>query len=295
MSKNAILLPVVLSFALVPIAFGKDASADAKAAPAGLLRLKPNMKSGDPTPIAAHKFDVDDLSAQGITGASKEKKDGVDVLILPAGGECSRPLRGPATDVTFVSLQLYASHSTVIEAPGVRLGIITSAIAGSFQLAYDESSTDTPQWRPLRAHFGAEQFGGRLLAMLPTLTLRIDPKAGVWDIFSDSRLLADNLPLQAGKKNERHLVLHAGSDGAWLTGLVMSDENPLYEDDNGNGIDDRFERETRGLILPANASVAERKQLAASWKENQRARTPPALFVDRPMPDGTVVSISPTR
>jgi hypothetical protein len=129
--------------------------------------------------------------------------------------------------------------------------------------------------------------------MLPTLTVRIDSEAGVWDVFSDSRLLADNLPLPAARKNQREFLLRAGSDGAWLSGLVLSDENPLYEDDNANGIDDRFERQARGATLAANASMAERTQLAAQWKEHQRVKTPPALFVRRPMPDGTVVSTPP--
>jgi hypothetical protein len=144
-------------------------------------------------------------------------------------------------------------------------------------------------------HFGAEQFGGRLLAMLPALTVRIDPAAGVWDVFSDSRLLADNLPLIARTNSSRQFLVHAGSAGAWLSGLVMSDENPLYEDENANGIDDRFEQEKRGSILAANASVAERQQLAAQWKQSPQMKRPPAMLVKRPLPDGTVVTTSTNR
>lgn len=130
--------------------------------------------------------------------------------------------------------------------------------------------------------------------MLPALTVRIDPEAGVWDVFSDSRLLADNLPLIDARKNQREFLLRAGSDGAWLSGLVFSDENPLYEDGNRNGIDDRFERQARGATLAANASRAERGQLAVQWKEQQRVKPPPALHVKRPLPDGMVSPHQPT-
>ena len=41
--------------------------------------------------------------------------------------------------------------------------------------------------------------------------------------------------------------------------------------------------------MAANAGVLERKQLAQQWKDNQRRKPPPALFVKRPLPDGTAV------
>ena len=79
--------------------------------------------------------------------------------------------------------------------------------------------------------------------------------------------------------------MRAGGEGAWLTGLVMADENPLYEDANANGIDDAFEKQQRGAILAATASVAERQLLAQEWKDAQRRKAPPALFLNRPLPD----------
>jgi hypothetical protein len=51
----------------------------------------------------------------------------------------------------------------------------------------------------------------------------------------------------------------AGTEGAWITGVVLADENPIYEDVNANAIDDRFEIVQRGALLPANASKPERQ------------------------------------
>ena len=62
-------------------------------------------------------------------------------------------------------------------------------------------------------------------------------------------------------------MVRAGKEGAWISGLVLADENPLYDDANNNGIDDRFEVEKRGTALPANAALTDRKLLAQQWKE----------------------------
>ncbi|MBI5693183.1 MAG: hypothetical protein HZC55_24160 [Verrucomicrobia bacterium] len=80
-------------------------------------------------------------------------------------------------------------------------------------------------------------------------------------------------------------MLRSGSEGAWVTGLVLADENPIYEDANANGLDDRFEVSRRGFLLPASASKAERQTLAQQWREAQRAKPPPAFFVQRPAAD----------
>ena len=48
----------------------------------------------------------------------------------------------------------------------------------------------------------------------------------------------------------------------------------LYDD--ANGIDDAFERQKRGALLPATAALADRQQLAADWKAAQRKTRPPA-------------------
>ena len=72
-----------------------------------------------------------------------------------------------------------------------------------------------------------------------------------------------------------------------MLGLVMSDENPLFEDENENGIDDRFERQRRaGTLLARNSPAVLRSALARDWMADQRATPPPALILPQPQPDG---------
>jgi hypothetical protein len=249
------------------------------------LRLGEVTRPGQPAALAPGRFAVDDLAPDVASGATKIKKDGVDMLVLDAGSEWSRTLRGAARDVLFVSFFLSSSPGTIVDLAGARLGLTASPVGGNLQLMFDDSATGSLQWRPLNLHVGAGTYGGKTLAALPTLTVRLDPATRTWDLYSGSRLLADNLPLIAAKMDDRRFVVRAGSEGAWLTGLVMADENPLYEDANANGIDDAFEKQSRGAVLAASADVAERKVVAQQWKDAQRRKAPAALHVSRPMPD----------
>jgi hypothetical protein len=226
-------LAVVQAQPLVPVA--------KTPAPLGLLRLGNDAKPGQPDALAPSKFAVDDLAPNMTIGASRVKKDGVDVLTLDAGREWSRDLRGSPRAVSFVSFQINASQSTVVDIGGARLGLTASPIEGNLQLMFDDSATGSLQWKSLNFHVGTGRFAGKTLAALPTLTLRLDPNTSTWDLYSGGRLLADNLPMIAAKKDDPRFVLRAGIEGAWVTGLVMADENPLYEDANANGVDDMFE------------------------------------------------------
>lgn len=258
-------LPLSSRVLLVPVALALIATlhAQSNATPPalGLLRLKSATRANDAAPLAAGKFAVDELSASGIAGASKGKKNNVDYVALDGGKEWARPLRGNPHDVTFVSFQVYASQTTIIDIAGARLGFTASPVSGSLQVMFDDSSSQSgaPQWKSLNYHVSTGKYDGKNFAALPTLTVRLDPDAGTWDLFSGSRLLADNLPLIDAKKNDRQISVRAGTEGAWITGLVLSDENPIYEDANANGIDDRFELAQRGALLPANATKPERQ------------------------------------
>jgi len=265
------------------------------AAPNGLPRLKAVTKAGAAAPLSASKYTVDDLQPEVDAGIDKTKKNDVDVLLLDTGKEWSRPLRGSPNDVTFASFQVYASQTTIIEVGGARLGVTASSSDGYLQLMYDSAANGGLQWRGLGVIMQAEPHGGQMLAPLPMLTVRLDPEHGVWDLYSDARLIAHDLPLIAAKKADKRFTVKAGTDGAWVCGLVLADESPLYEDDNENGIDDRFEQQQRGALLSKNASLPERSIVAGQWKAHQREKGAPILNFKRPLPDRALAPGSPRQ
>jgi hypothetical protein len=280
-----------LGFSLLPVVgFGAQPAATPArvGTPLGLLRLQDSAKPGEAAKLVPAKFSVDTLPAESLAGVSKAQKDTLDTLVIEAGKEWSRPLRGAGREVTFASFQVYGSQTTIVEIGGARLGLTAGPIPGSLQLMFDHSTDGTLGWKSLNYHVSAGKYGGKSFAALPTLTVALDPAAGFWHLYSGSRIVADHLPLIAAKRDHRQFMVKAGTEGAWVCGLVLADENPLYEDANVNGIDDVFERQKLGVLLPVGAGIPTRQQLAQDWKAAQRAQAPPALFVNRPMPDRPV-------
>jgi len=250
----------------------------------GVPRLADTGKS-DVSPVAASKFAVDELSTAGAAGSTKSRKAGLDVLTLPSGTEWSRPLRGSGTQPQFISFLFCASQSTIIEIGRARLGITLSPVDGSLQFMFDGPGNEGLQWRSLGLHAPLEKFAGETLVSLPLLTVHLDPALGVWHLYAGTRLVGNHLPLMSESNLPQRFTLKAGKGGAWLCQLIMADENLLYEDANANGVDDAFEKQTRGGVVARNASLAERKLLAQQWQASQRAHSPPPLFVRRPIPD----------
>ena len=246
---------LTLGFSLLPVVgfCAQPVSTPARvAAPLGLLRLQETTKPSDAAKLVQTKFAVDALPVAGLSGVSKAQKDNLDTLVIEAGKEWARPLRGAGREVTFASFQVYGSQTTIIEIGGARLGLTAGPIPGSLQLMFDNSAAGTLAWKSLNVHVSTGKYGGKHFAALPTLTVALDPAAGFWHLYSGSRLLADHLPLISDKRDNRQFTVKAGTEGAWVCGLVLADENPLYEDANFNGIDDAFERQKLGALLPAN-------------------------------------------
>lgn len=254
-------------------------------APLGLPRLKAQAKPGEAAPVARAKFADSDLTVRGVAGARNGEKRGARFLALDAAKGWSQPLRGKPGEILFVSFSVHGSLGTVIEVGGARFIVVESAITRYATLVLDESTPAGVNWRELGLHSPLEQYDTRPLASFSVLTLRLEPANGVFDLYQGSRLVADNLPYNSGKDN-RQVTIYGGEAGVMINGLVQSDENPLYEDANANGIDDRYEQQKNGRLLAANATVTDRKELIQQWHDHQRTARPAALFVNLPRPDG---------
>ena len=265
------------------------------AAPLELPRLKSTGRA-DTTRLAPTKVTAADLSPQGLAGARTATKQNLNYLVLDAGKTWSRPLRGSPNDTTFVSFLAYASVGTVVDIGGAQIEVKPSTKAGYAHVGWvgPKAGSPTPTilgLMKLEKHDGAD------LVALPVLTLRLDPSAGVWDLFAFQRLVADDVPLSA-PKGPREFSLKPGAQGAWVLNLVTSDDNPLFVDANANGIDDAFERaqpSTGNKLLAANATAAQRTQLNQEWKAAQKTADVPAWKIRRPLPDGMVATAPPPR
>lgn len=265
-------------------------AAAAQPAPLGLPRLRPQPPKDAPASLRAEQYDVDALALTGTSpsaGVRKDRQGAFDIIKIAPNQEFIRPLKTSPGQVSYYSFLVYGSSYSVLSFEGVSLALAASPVTGGLELMAGVEVDGKLSWRSTNHHMVVEQYGGQALAAAPVLTVRVDPKAGEWDLFAGSRQIASGLPLvpNATKGARRELVLHGGSDGLWLAGFVQSSVNPLFEDANNNGIDDAYERTVRGSLLKADASPEARRSLAADARADALTKTPEPWFFDRPRPD----------
>ena len=294
MTKSVFAALRALAFALAGVVAvvlspcgGQDTEAHAAL---GLPRLRQEVPSGEAPPLSSAVFAVEPLeTALGDPQGARATFQGkARVVAVDAGGTWHRILRGGPSGPSFVSFSVLVSSSTVIRVGGARLGITASPVDGSLQVMEGEPFGEGVQWRPVGLHAPLDLYGGRSLAAMPVLTVRLDPAGGVWDLYFGGRQVADGLKLfpdSAADSSAGKFLVQGGEAGALICGLVQSVENPLFEDANGNGVDDAFERAKKGGLLPRGASPEDRRALAREWREETRLHPPPAWRFDRPLPD----------
>lgn len=254
-----------------------------------LPRFKSHHAPGDAPSLARSKVTVDDLSASGILGARKKAtKQNVTYLSVPPRQAFATTLRGKPKDILFVSFLVYGSDGTTIDVAGAKLSIAPAAVkAGYGQLSVAQTTAQGITLQPIGEMALFELHDGANVASLPWITLRIDPGAGIWDLYHSNRLVLSDLPLtKSPGVSPKTFSLTAGKEGAMICSLVSSDENPLFVDANNNGIDDDFEKAARRTLLDADLNPAERTKLAGEWKAYQAAAGVKPWAIRRPLPDG---------
>jgi hypothetical protein len=271
-----------------PVQPKSDTAAQAKGGALGLARI---AAQGDRN-LSKDKYDVDPLDpGPGNSGVRKAQQQGIAYLSIDPNQEWSRTLRGAPKNVLFVSFSADASLNSVVSVGGAWLAVQAGDKPSQAEVMIGEPAKKGVTWRKLGYRVPTATFGGREQAQLPVFTLRLDPKAGVWDVFSSTSLVASGLALDsAGSKGQREFTLHGGRAGASLNSLVTSDENPLFVDANSNGIDDAFEQGKNGVLLDAGASETTRRAMAAEWQKATRNTKPSVQRVVRPVPDRIAVA-----
>ena len=267
---NLIPYPCVLLVlaALFPSAVSHAAQATA---PTVLSLELPRFQAGrkpELSRVNKTKVTLDELLPQGAAGVRNARKQSLDYLVLEPARVWARPLRGSPQDITFVSFLAYASEGSVFEIGGARLDVRLSAKPGYAQVTLGLPAVSGGLPVSALGLVKIERHDSAALAALPVFTVRLDPGAGIWDLYQFQQIVATDLPL-SDNKGARRFNLTAGKEGAWLCALVLSDENPLFVDANANGIDDTFEKQKRGALLAVSATAAERRSLASEWKDAQ--------------------------
>jgi hypothetical protein len=269
---------------------------DTRLSPADLAKLK-----GPTTPFPAEppplglsrlastiqrsKFDVEPLDPSvGDAGVRRRSRRGVAFLDLDNGREWKRSLRDSSGGILFVSFLANASIGSSFDVGGALLRITASEEPNFAEIETgDANGTNKTGWKQLGYRVPLQSYDGRKLAQLPLLTLQLDRDKGTWDVFSGYVRVAVGLPLDTGKKAlKQGLSVKAGSAGLWICGLVSSDENPLVEDINRDGVDDGLE-----WTVKAEDAAADQEGKKIQDPKPSPVQWVPVLHLMRPPPDST--------
>ncbi|MFZ5494694.1 MAG: hypothetical protein ACOZE5_05075 [Verrucomicrobiota bacterium] len=128
-------------------------------------------------------------------------------------------------------------------------------------------------------------YNGARMAPLDIVTLKVDRGAGTWAMWFRDALVATDMPPGSEQGDLGKVQITAGKAGAWLCGLVYSDENPLFENANDNTVPDDFERQLLGELLDAGGFGQIQHALRAAWLDEKLSRPPSVFILTTPLPD----------
>ncbi len=246
--------------------------------PLSLPRFSHEAKRLGHTPIDRDSFEV--LSLASGPHARKDARAGVRYIELKSGMEWLHNLRASRNHARYVSFTLNASYGTVIDVGGA-----------AFVIGQSDRDTAYASIKPLGSGARINQeipwllFSGARMAPLNIITMKVDQRTNTWAIWFRDMLVADNIAIAPNARRGNQICITPGKGGAWLCGLVVSAENPLFEDANDNAIPDAFEMEILGSLLEDGASEQTLAALRAGWFEEKLMRPPVPFILNAPLPD----------
>ena len=254
-------------------------------APLSLPRLTPAAGKLGQKPVRGDGFEV--LSLAPGQRAQQKARAGAGYLEIESGAEWQQKLRNQRPGANYITFTLNASVGTQVDIGGATLAIETSAKDPSYA-AIRASGTN----KSIDHEMPFMLFGGARMAALDIVTVKVDRKAGTWAMWFRDSLVAADMPL-GNSRGAAQIRITAGKAGAWLCGLVCSDENPLFEDDNDNAVPDDFEQKILGNLLSADANEQSRSNLSLAWQEERRTRSPSEFILTTPLPDSLPEDCAP--
>lgn len=135
--------------------------------------------------MALSAFEVESFATTG-AGANLLSRDGIRLLSIGSDTVWGRPVRGAGAKVVYVSMGILASRGTVINIGGAVLVVNDGPIPNTATLAGRNSRGSEPRWQPVGIHVAWDQYDGKMMAALPVLTVRINLREGVWDLYAGS-------------------------------------------------------------------------------------------------------------
>jgi hypothetical protein len=247
-------------------------------APLSLPRLAVEAHKLGKKPVRGDAFEVLNLSPS--QRAKQKMRGDAAYLEIEPDAEWQQKLRNRRAGANYVSFTLNGSLGTRIDIDGASF-VIGQSEQDPAYAAIEAEGTDTT----INHETPWLLFGGARMAAFNIVTVKVDRKAGTWAMWFRDMLVAVDMPISSQRGEAGRFQITAGKAGAWVCGLVCSDENPLFEDANDNTVPDDFEQEILGKLLSADAAEQSQAILKMAWREERMTRRPSEFVLTTPLPD----------
>lgn len=237
--------------------------------PQGLRRLAGRPAEPGGTVIPASAISIVDIGAPQVEASAGRiaSRGNIRYLALPPGAEWSTSLRPLRAGVNYTTFTMLASLDTIVSVDGALVSLVKSYQPGYATVVVGYPKDDAIEWVSLDHHVGLRPYGGQPMGTLAVITICTDTESRQWSILLLDQVAAYDLPLgQVEPGAPRVLSVKAGPSGAWVCGVANSDENPVFDDGNHNGVRDSFETTLLGAPLARHASRRDRDALVNLWK-----------------------------
>jgi hypothetical protein len=262
-------------------AFGAESKLSVlRDAPLSLPRLAAKAQEIGVKAIKHEAFEVLDLASS--EHAKQKSRKGADYLEIEPGAQWERNLRRQGPGANYVTFTLNASVGSIIDVAGASISVEPSQQDGSYaaiRANVSDAGNEIHYEVPLMLYDGAR------MAPLNIVTVKIDRKKQSWAMWFRDTPVAADIPLDTQGGSAPKVRIAAGPRGAWLCGLVCSDENPLFEDANNNEVPDDFERTVLGNLMDETASAPSLAALRAAWQEVKMSLPPSEFLLTTAQPD----------
>jgi len=218
---------------------GMSDSARENWAPLGLPRLRHSVPLGQAVPLGSNSYFIDPLERNeaGHERQNLVERDGIRILEIGEGYQWVRPLLW-SNPTSFISVQIYATLGTRFRIGGQSFKFDTGPLENGGTLYF--KNPEVEGWMSSGVHIRMEEFEGRRYAALPIITVRYSPIESKWDAFFGATRKVSSMPIHGELGMPNTIEIEGGRGGAWVSGLVQSIENPLFEDADKNGVADEM-------------------------------------------------------
>ena len=202
-------------------------------------------------PGLSDEWSVNNVELTALTGPDGQTP--VDLAFDGDGWASSELEQSPEDDVVFYTFKIKGvvgpdiPEGSLVNVAGAVLGYRLHGEPDEEQdaeiMLWNAGPDGAGEWMHTNFYLAVDDETGRVKSNIP-ITVRIDRAHGIWDFFIGMRLSSPDLgPVPTDEEDDSLILAPGAGIEAILRKFSSSENNPLYEDADRDGVKDHFEVE----------------------------------------------------